>query len=246
MEDLLQAASAVGYPEITDLQDLDSNNGYSRWLRNNTLEGKRQDSAHTYIHPLLQDGKHPNLHVLVEHKVLRVLFDDEKRATGVELVQNPEFAASVQIPISTPLAPRKVTARKQVVLSSGACGTPMILERSGVGSPEILNRAEVPLLVDLPGVGHDYQDHHLTVLTYQTALGPEDTPDRIFAGLITPQEALDNQDPMIRSNSVDIAAKIRPTDAEVSALGPEFQAAWDKDFRENPNKPVMLSGCFSG
>ena len=234
-----QAASAVGYPEITDLQDLDSNNGYSRWLRNTSLEGKRQDSAHTYLHPLLQDGKHANLHVLVEHMVQRVLFDDQKRATGVELTQTPEFTP-------TTLTPQKVTARKTVVLSSGACGSPLILERSGVGSPEILTRAKVPVLVDLPGVGHDYQDHHLAVLAYKTALGPEDTPDRLYSGELSPKEAADNKNPMVISNSIDIAAKIRPTDEEAADLGPEFQAAWDKDFRDKPNKPLMLSACMAG
>ena len=241
MQDILQAASSVGYPEITDLQDLDSNNGYSRWLRNTSLEGKRQDSAHTYLHPLLRDGKHPNLHVLVEHKVLRVLFDNNNRATSVELTPNPEFASTT--PLSTP---HTVTARKQIVLSSGACGTPLILERSGVGSPEILARADVPLLVDLPGVGHDYQDHHLVSMTYQAALNPSDSPDILHGDLTNPQQAVDNHEPWVRSNGIDIAAKIRPTDAEVAALGPEFQAAWDRDYRSNPNKPLMLTGMMAG
>jgi alcohol oxidase len=48
------------------------------------MDGKRQDAASTYVHPLLNDGKHPGLHVLCESKVNKVLFDDEKRAVGVE------------------------------------------------------------------------------------------------------------------------------------------------------------------
>ena len=69
MQDLIRAASKIGYPEIQDLQDLDSNNGFGTWMRNVSPDGKRQDTAHTYLHPLLQDGKHPNLQVLVETKV---------------------------------------------------------------------------------------------------------------------------------------------------------------------------------
>lgn len=44
---------------------------------------ERQDVASRYLHPRLQDGDHPNLHVLLETKVMRVLFDDDERAIGV-------------------------------------------------------------------------------------------------------------------------------------------------------------------
>ncbi|KAK4211453.1 GMC oxidoreductase-domain-containing protein [Rhypophila decipiens] len=246
MDDMLQAASSLGYPEIVDLQDLDSNNGYQRWLRNNSPEGKRQDTAHTYLHPLLQDGNHPNLHVLVEHKVVRVILDDdENQAKGVEFIPNPDFIT--EIPAPAPGIPRKVTARKIIILSAGACGTPGILERSGVGNPEILTKAGVEKVrVDLAGVGHDYQDHHLTVATYKTCLGEEDTPDKLYAGVVTPEALIEQENPMRRWNAVDIAAKIRPTEEEVSALGEEFEKAWERDFKGNENKPMMLSAVLAG
>lgn len=84
MNDFITAAAKVGYKDTDDLQCLEENNKFERWLRYVSPEGKRQDTAHTYLHPLLQDGKHPNLHVLVKSKVLRVVFDDQKRAVGVE------------------------------------------------------------------------------------------------------------------------------------------------------------------
>lgn len=84
MNDFISAAAKVGYKDTDDLQCLEENNKFERWLRYVSPEGKRQDTAHTYLHPLLQDGKHPNLHVLVKSKVLRVVFDDQKRAVGVE------------------------------------------------------------------------------------------------------------------------------------------------------------------
>jgi len=54
---------------------------------------------------------------------------------------------------------------------------------------------------------------------------------------------------MLGWNTIDVAGKIRPTDAEVEALGPEFRAAWDRDFGSNPNRPLVLVGlgsCFLG
>ena len=74
-------------------------------------------------------------------------FCREKRACGVEYVTENQFGSK----ISTAYASRLV------VLSSGAFGTPAILERSGVGSAQLLERLDIPVLVDLPGVGEDYQ-----------------------------------------------------------------------------------------
>ncbi|KAK0652390.1 GMC oxidoreductase-domain-containing protein [Cercophora newfieldiana] len=240
VNDILEAAQAMGYPEINDLQDLESNNGFSRWLRTVSPEGRRQDSAHTFIHPLLRDGKHPNLHVLVEHQVVRVLFDDEKRASGVELVINRTHQErSKQVK-------QVVKARKMVVVSAGALGSPSILERSGVGKPEVLAGAGVQLVADVPGVGHDYQDHNLIMTPYLASLEPEDTCDDIFSGRITVEQALKDGNKKLGWNGTDIASKIRPKDEDIAAMGPKFQAAWDRDFKDNPNKPLMFTGCFAG
>ena len=50
-------------------------------------------------------------------------------------------------------------ARCEVVLAAGAVGTPQILELSGIGHPEVLARAGVPVKVAVPGVGENLQDH---------------------------------------------------------------------------------------
>jgi len=48
-------------------------------------------------------------------------------------------------------------AAKLVVVSAGAFGSPIILERSGIGAKKTLEEAGVKQLVDLPGVGENYQ-----------------------------------------------------------------------------------------
>ena len=50
-----------------------------------------------------------------------------------------------------------VRARRLVVLSAGAFGSPGILERSGIGAKAVLEKCSVEQLVDLPGVGENYQ-----------------------------------------------------------------------------------------
>jgi alcohol oxidase len=115
--------------------------GSKKWHRYVGPDGKRQDAAHRYVHPLLQDGHHPNLHILLESKVIRVLFDES----------------------SPPRAIGTIKAKKLVVVTAGALGSPQVLERSGVGNPAILKALDIPVVSDLPGVGENYQDHHVCI-----------------------------------------------------------------------------------
>lgn len=74
------------------------------------------------------------------------------RAVGIEYVQNPRFH-----PTATSIGALTAHARKLVVLSAGAFGSPVILERSGIGAKKVLEKYGVKQLVDLPGVGENYQ-----------------------------------------------------------------------------------------
>jgi alcohol oxidase len=227
----------LGYPEVVDVNDLDSNNGVQRALRFIGPDGKRQDTAHRYLHPRIQDGKHPNLLVLVESQVLRVLFQGNK-ASGIEYQANPIFQSQ-----STK---RTVKARKMVIVSAGTFGTPLLLERSGVGDPKILKRADVPIVAEVPGVGNGYQDHHLLMYPYQTSLEPSETADGLANGGIDMTEVISTNASILGWNAQDITAKLRPTDAEVEALGPEFKQVWDRDFKNNSNKPLVIFALISG
>ncbi|KAF4468221.1 alcohol oxidase [Fusarium albosuccineum] len=245
--DFIQAATQVGWPELDDLQALDANNGFQRWHKSVSPEGRRQDTATAYLHAKINDEKkYPNLHVLVESKVIRVLLDDDKRAVGVEYTPNPAF----QVETGPTQHPKlTVKARKQVVVSCGALGTPPVLERSGLGDPKILEKAGVPVQVELPGVGANYEDHHLVLYPYRTNLQPHETIDRVLRNPHKRQELIDAKDPVLGWNSIDVSSKLRPTEDDVTVLGPEFRKAWDADFKNNPNRPIMLMGlvsCFLG
>lgn len=200
-------------------------------------DGLRQDSAHRYLHPRLQDGKHPKLNVLVESQVVRVLFEG-KRASGIEYVPNPRFQNGT--------SKHLIKARKMVIVSGGALGTPLILERSGVGNPRILSRASVPVVADVPGVGAGYQDHHLLIYPYRTSLLPNETADSVVGGRLNIPDLISTNASILGWNAQDVTAKIRPTDEEVAALGPEFIAAWERDFKHNLNKPLILMALVSG
>jgi alcohol oxidase len=243
MDDLIEASEATGWSEVRDLQDLEHSNGVQRWLRTVTLDGRRSTAAHGYIHPLLRDGKHPNLYVLTETYVVRILFDESKRAVGVEVTPNTDFIPALPGGTSGKMMLR---ARKQVVLSAGALGSAPILERSGVGDPDILKNAGVPLVEALPGVGFSYQDHPFSLNVYKTNFAWEETMDRFYTGQKSLQEALADKDEMLKWNGVDFGSKLRPSDADVERMGPEFKTFWDEEFKNEANKPLMFSGTLAG
>jgi alcohol oxidase len=229
----------MGYRELKDLQNLDANNGTERWLRYVGPDGRRQDAAHRFLHPKLQSGHYPNLHVLCESQVIKVLFDGNKRATGVEYRPNPRFQAQAR-----GKQHRTVHAKRLVVLSAGANATPLILERSGLGQSKILQRAGVKLIEELPGVGHDYQDHHLTLYTYRTSLTPQETINAFSDGRFNVQEEIRKNNKQLGWNSMDASGKFRPTEQEVSALGSTFKRVWDRDFRDKPDRPLMIIAMY--
>lgn len=77
-----------------------------------------------------------------------VLFNSAKRATGVTIqARGTTDGQNVQT----------IGANAEIVLTAGYLHTPQILQRSGVGPASLLQRANIPVVVDLPGVGSNFQ-----------------------------------------------------------------------------------------
>lgn len=96
-----------------------------------------------------------------------------------------------------PLSPNQlqskvVKARKQIIVSGGTLSSPLILQRSGIGDPEKLRKAGVKPLVDLPGVGLNFQDHYLTFSVFRAKPHVESFDDFV-RGDPKVQEAVFNQ-----------------------------------------------------
>ena len=73
------------------------------------------------------------------------------RAVGIEYVDDTIGRAK-----GATTKPVVALASRLVVLSAGAFGSPAILERSGIGSKDVLTKNNIEQLVDLPGVGEHY------------------------------------------------------------------------------------------
>lgn len=60
-----------------------------------------------------------------------------------------------------------------MILAAGSVHTPQILELSGMGSSSILKKFDIPVNINLPGVGNNLQDHpYVGVIYYGTAKSP--------------------------------------------------------------------------
>lgn len=74
-----------------------------------------------------------------------------------------------------------------------------------------------------------------------------DTLDGLVSGRLGSMEDLiKNNNKILGWNGEQIQGKVRPTDEEVAKLGPEFQKAWDKEFRDFPDKPLMVFTVLAG
>lgn len=239
----IAAAKKVGWREVPDRSDVNSVNAVWRANRFISPEGKRQDAASCYIHPRLKDGEHPNLQILVETQVTRVLFDQTNdRAVGVEFRRNPRFD-----PDSSSKSFQSIKARKLVILAGGTCATPTILERSGIGEAQVLNRAGVPVLVDLPGVGNDYEDHHMFLYGYKSAFNADDTGDAFLHGALgSTSDLMKKKHRILGWNIQEVQGKVRPSESEVDSLGPDFREAWDAKFKDHPEKPLAVMALIAG
>ncbi|KAK0644426.1 putative alcohol oxidase [Cercophora newfieldiana] len=224
----------TGWKELADINDFSTVGGFMKLPRYVSPDGKRQDAAHRYIHPLLQqDAPSPNLRLLLNSSVTRVLFDkttSPPRAIGIEY--RPSGSNGTEL--------RTVRARKMVVITAGALGSPQILERSGVGNSKLLQAHGIPAISDLPGVGENYQDHHLLASSYKTSLPPDETLDALATGRKDVGAMIAAGDPQLGWNSIDVAGKLRPEDSEAKKLGPAFYDIWKRDWKSHPKKPLTI------
>jgi len=93
----------------------------------------------------------PNYDLLVGHQVVRVVY-----TKGVSLTRG---APLVEVRSVTGSKLFNITVNNDVVISAGVFHTPTILQRSGIGPAAFLKSIGVPVVLDLPGVGANFQDH---------------------------------------------------------------------------------------
>ena len=150
VDDFVETGSSVfGFNEDFNGESQEGIGYYQTTQKN----GKRCSAAKAYLVPALE---RENLTVLTDTNVNKILVNDS-RATGVSCIgeDGEEFT---------------LNATKEVLLSSGAFGSPQVLLRSGIGPEQEITKHGIEHKVNLPGVGKNLQDHidYLSVHKYKS------------------------------------------------------------------------------
>ncbi|SAK84296.1 glucose-methanol-choline oxidoreductase [Caballeronia hypogeia] len=108
--------------------------------------GERWNAARAYLHS--GDDKrlsrYPNLQVLTDSQAVRIVFEGT-RAIGVEIRRDGQLMT--------------ISARREVIVSAGAFGSPQLLMASGIGPVDHLRELGVPVIAASPEVGRNLQEH---------------------------------------------------------------------------------------
>lgn len=145
---MVQAGVQAGYPRTEDLNGYQQE-GFGPMDRTVTANGRRASTARGYLDRAKQ---RPNLTIATHAVTDRVLFSG-KRAIGVAYLRNGERVSA--------------HVRREVLVCSGAIASPQLLQRSGVGRSTWLREFDIPLVLDLPGVGENLQDHLEMYMQYE-------------------------------------------------------------------------------
>lgn len=145
----LKAAEQLGYTIVKDFNTNQFNEcaGLYDVFQEN---GERFSNARAYLSPIV--SQRSNLKIIVNAAVMKILFTN-KCAQGIRYQCKGKIY--------------ELIARKEIILSAGSIGSPQLLLLSGIGPRKELEKHQIPIIHDLPGVGENLQDHidiHITCL----------------------------------------------------------------------------------
>jgi len=136
----LQTMQGLGVPANRDYNaGTQDGCGYYQYLMKS---GRRWSAADAYLRPALARS---NLAVRQHAHATRIVFEG-RRAVGVEYRSDGSL--------------RIARAAREVILAAGTINSPQLLQLSGVGDPELLNRLGIPVVHASPGVGENLVDHY--------------------------------------------------------------------------------------
>lgn len=149
--------SVLGYPPSGDPFSGDFTGGYVNAMSIDPVTRTRSDAATSYYEPF---KARPNLHVLTGAAAEMLNFDTTgqvPRAVGVQVKKDGKSFT--------------LEANKEVILAAGVFGSSKLLELSGIGDQQLLEKLNIPVLVHNPNVGENLQDHPNAAVSFEVADG---------------------------------------------------------------------------
>ena len=145
LDSFAQAAQQAGIPHSEDFNRGD-NEGVG-YFQVNQKKGWRWNTAKAFLRPTCYGRANFEMWTMAQAARLEIeeLPDGSKCCTGVQVWAENELVT--------------VNATREVLLCAGSIGSPQILQLSGIGPAALLQQHGIPLVLDLPGVGENLQDH---------------------------------------------------------------------------------------
>jgi len=148
----IAAGEQMGWPVKKDVNQPDNDDGIG-YAPRTIHKGKRQSASVAFLR---EAEDRPNLDVLVEATVDRVVFDG-RRAVGVEILRGGKREV--------------IQAGKEVVICGGAMASPAILERSGIGHAALLEPMGIDMVHHSPEVGEGLLEHRGLIMQWKVRPG---------------------------------------------------------------------------
>lgn len=153
MDIFKEAAVETGIPATDDFNQ--GNNFGVGYFDVSQRKGWRLNTSKAFLRDA---AKRSNLTVITEAVVNKLLIDpSSKNCYGVQYIKDGK---TIDVQCAN---------QGEVILSAGAIGSVQILERSGIGSAAHLNSLGIPVIMDLPGVGENLQDHLQLRMVYEVS-----------------------------------------------------------------------------
>lgn len=161
-EAFISAAEAVGAKRVDDWNASDDER--VAYVPSNVKHGLRVSASRAFLRPI---KSRPNLTIVSGAEVLQVILDGTV-ATGVRFRRDGGV--------------REESATREVIVSGGTLDTPLLLERSGIGQPDVLKAAGMDLVVESPNVGERLREHR--GMDFRFRLKGIEGQNRLVAGQI--------------------------------------------------------------
>jgi len=156
--------------------------GFANPTTVNGTTKERSYAASAYYQPVMDRS---NLDLITNSHVEKIIFETvngSKMATGVQFTQGGTQKVVV------------LSANKEVIVAAGAFNSPKLLELSGIGGATLLNSMKIPVVIDNPNVGENFQDHPMSGISFEvhdgvTTLDPlsRQEPEALQAAMIAYQ-----------------------------------------------------------
>ena len=139
LDSFKEATIEAGIPQVDDFNE--GNNFGVSYFKVNQNDGLRWNTVKAFLKPV---KNRKNLRVISKCEVSKIILKN-KKAKGVKVFRNGKS--------------EEIYVNREIILSSGAIGSPKILELSGIGNPNILSKLGIDTEVESKNIGENLQDH---------------------------------------------------------------------------------------